>query len=215
MVEELNLTLQSSNEYSNKTWIFTTCYTENSPYEIEARNLRRSCRKVKAPLQVFSMPSLGDWLKNIRATNLIIARALKQTKKNIVWIDSDARVFQYPDLFDIFKSDIGLYMPKVRKGHNYWTEYATGTMFFKNNERVRLFWDDYCEQVKDMDIPAQAFLGGLLIKSKSIKLSPLPYNYCYIADPVPAHGLLETSKIVILQRKGMKRYAKSGFRSVI
>lgn len=125
---------------------------------------------------------------------------LRSIPTNILYVDADARIRQYPKLFDDFDGDIGVH---YRRGR----ELLSGTIFLRNNERVRMlvnFWQG--EQMlrpetwdqKTLDYVIQARAENL-----GVKVVDLPPSYTQIFDSMAHHGAP-----VIEHMQASRRYKK-------
>ena len=77
-------------------------YTEESPYqEITNKYLIASINKLekRIPLEIIRAQNFHHWGKNVAQKPFIILQLLDEGKDNIVFVDADATIEQYPQLF--------------------------------------------------------------------------------------------------------------------
>jgi hypothetical protein len=97
-------------------------------------------------------------------------------EENIVWLDADAVVQQYPALFDDMDADIAVHYKDGK-------ELLSGTMYFSNTEKARELlreWIALAETTKDVTQP-QSVLQELLRSGKYL-VHKLPAPYTLIFD---------------------------------
>ena len=117
-----------------KKYVVVSYYTINTPYEYEAANLRNSLEKLKVPYDIVGVPNLGDWQSNTRFKARFMQDMLKKHKgKSIVWVDSDAVIHSYPDLFDSYSCDVAVRWQDFRWRKN---ECLSGTIYLANNSQT-------------------------------------------------------------------------------
>jgi hypothetical protein len=137
-----------------------------------------------------AIDDLGSWRKNIHARIGILRNFLDEEQRDIVYIDADGAVQSYPTLFDNFKQDMGIvkidrskYWPNWKEYHPDRYEYLGGTMYFKNNERVRKMLDRW--EVLDAHTLIHAIEEH---KEKGLKVKLLPLTYTQIFDTMAEEG---------------------------
>ena len=116
-------------------------------YQWDAEQLTKSMVKLGIHnFEVDYKDRIGAWEQNTQMKAPFILEKLKQNDA-VVWTDADSRVRQIPSFFDIVTTDIAVfYLPKELAGEFKLPEHAciqgvdyylqSGTMYFKNNERV-------------------------------------------------------------------------------
>ena len=136
-VEEINLSKVQLNPITytkSKKYVVVSYYTINTPYEQEAAKLRNSLEKLKVPYDIVGVPNLGDWQLNTRFKAKFMQDMLRKHKeKNIVWVDSDAVIHSYPDLFDSYSCDVAVRWQDFRWRKN---ECLSGTIYLANNPQT-------------------------------------------------------------------------------
>ena len=81
-------------------------YTNDPYYRSCANNLRLSCEKLNIPIIIDNLEGLGSYWKNTLLKPSYILNKLKELKKDLIWIDVDTRINEYPDCFKIWECDI-------------------------------------------------------------------------------------------------------------
>jgi hypothetical protein len=116
-------------------------------YQWDAEQLMKSMNKLGITnYDVEYKDRIGAWEQNTQMKAPFILEKLKQNDA-VVWTDADSRVRQVPSFFDTITTDIGVfYLPKELAGGFTLPEHSiirdveyylqSGTMYFKNNERV-------------------------------------------------------------------------------
>lgn len=122
------------NKIKEKPYIIVSYYTTNTPYEKEADKLIKSLQLLRIPYDVVGVPNLGDWQSNTRFKAKFMQDMLIRHKgKSIVWVDSDAVVHSYPDLFDSYSCDVAVRWQDFRWRKN---ECLSGTIYLANNPQT-------------------------------------------------------------------------------
>ncbi len=166
--------------------IFISHFTENTPYQKEVLNLQRSLKKFNLDYHIEEIKSLGSWRANSNWCAWQVQAMLKRyPNKNILRVDCDAIIQQYPSLFleEDFNADIAAVIwknSKMRPGG----EFLGGTMFFANNKKVRWIVDGWVEDCKSFPDQRNGDMLCNLIQSYRDKLNfqKLPLSYCCIFD---------------------------------
>lgn len=76
--------------------LFVSYFTENTPYEALADQLRRSLDAFDLPHRIEPIPSRGSWVSNTGLKSNFIAKAWSESDRPICWIDADAEVLRPP-----------------------------------------------------------------------------------------------------------------------
>lgn len=101
--------------------------------------------------------------------------------RDIVWIDADAEVLRYPELFGNLPGNLGA---RIYRGQ----KLLTGTVYFKNTANVRSVVDEWIalnQQPQDRFRCQQEQMNLQEVIERSpgkVKFVNLPREYCYIFD---------------------------------
>ncbi len=127
--------------------------------------------------------SKGEWVKNASMKPEIIKEMmLKHKDRDILYLDVDAIVRQYPILFDSFSGDIGVHYKNER-------ELLSGTIFLKNISKVRLVIDEWANlQQRNPMQWDQKILQLVLDKQKNLNIINIPATYTQIFDTMKDVG---------------------------
>ena len=123
------------------------------------------------------------WISTCMQMPPFMFEQLQETDEDIVFLDSDARVRQYPVLFDTIEEDIAFHR---KDGF----EALCGTIYFKNNERVRKFFERWFVVQKELyphPLAAQISFDGIA-KEGIVSVFDLPPQYTQIFDSMSHHG---------------------------
>lgn len=176
-------------------------YTKGTGYEVEKERLRITARNFGYVVDFYEQENKGSWRKNIHDRIRILRHFLNKYSDDILYIDCDAEMAQYPILFDNWdKGDLGIVKIDRQKyfGANWnhqWKEqyeYLGGTMYFKNNQRIRNLLDLW----ERLDIPMDKPLSQLTLfyaleelkKENKLDVFELPPNYTQIFDTMADCG---------------------------
>jgi hypothetical protein len=80
---------------------FVSYYTDNGIYQELAKDLEKSLQKHSLKYTIALEENKGSWVKNCAIKSHFIKKMLETRNPNdcVVWIDSDAQIIKYPDLF--------------------------------------------------------------------------------------------------------------------
>lgn len=158
--------------------VFIGFYTVNTPYEEEAKGLRKSLEAFGLAHDIVPVEGRGSWVKNTQIKSEVIRDMLKKYDgRPIVYLDSDARVEQYPILFEEIDPEVEFAV------HLYGgREVASGTLYFSNSENCKELvrrWITKNEEITTWD---QKTLQDVLSTFLNLRWMVLPEEYCYIVD---------------------------------
>ena len=163
-----------------------TYYTKNTPYKEEALSLKKDCKQFGVPFSCAVVKSQGKWVENTMIKPKIILKGLSSSKHDcMIWIDADARLKSYPSLFDKL-DQLGVDFAVFQMGSK--SRITSGTIFMRNNKRVKAFIKDWMLLCKNTTIRLgdQHCLRDLInmggYNTHKIVYKPLPYSYCFIFD---------------------------------
>ena len=165
-----------------------TFYTTNTPYEAEAELLQQDCKRLNIPFRKAATTSTGRWVENTMLKPSIILSELLRAKDEfdcIVWVDADARINSYPQVFADYDKE-GIDFSVFQMGSR--SRITSGTIFMRNNSSVQNFLRDWCTEcyMSEERLGDQHSLRSLIRKKGyeryNINYKALPYSYCYIFD---------------------------------
>jgi hypothetical protein len=164
------------------SFIVTAYYTRNTLYEQKVQVFEASLQKFNIPYHIKAIENKGDWYKNTGYKPTFLKEMLKKFPMlSIVYVDVDAEFLRYPDLFETYDQDIGVYVfdRSCYKKSAHGFEVLSGTIFLKNNEKVYKIieqWENECKE--NPRIWDQRSLEKILNGNYSL----LPGEYCRIFD---------------------------------
>ena len=159
----------------------------------------------------------GSWLYNIAYKPEVILAKLTSSNDDVVWIDADASFEEKPELFEriLPEFDIAFYTLDWvswcgdKKGRQ---EVFNGTIFFRNNEKVKNFVRKWFYRTKNgLQIGEHEHFEDMANdKSSDLKIFPLPIEYAYIYSlPNGAPPLIKIDKPVIVHHQASRRYRRT------
>ena len=181
-------------------YIVVAYYTLNTSYADEMQHLMASLKKFNLPMDIVGIPSQGSWQANTEYKAYFVKQMLiRHYPKDILYLNADARVQQYPVLFDNVNFDLGVYYLNG--------ELISSTVYFANNAKVSVLvdmWIAYC--FRNPDRWDQQILQHVLNeKGKDLQLQVqiLPPTYCKIFDTMRS-----VENPVIEQFQASRRFKK-------
>jgi hypothetical protein len=180
-----------------------SCYTDDETYTPEAEALKSSMEELGlATEHVNIMPSQGSWERNCQYKPIFIKEKLLELDSPVVWVDADARILKYPDLFKDYPFDMGLFFPEKNK---MWKLILSGTMYFTPHKEVFSLLDGWISLNKinlswDQINLRMVTYGRSISRpclNYSITVGELPLEYCSTEgvradDPVIQHMQVST-----------------------
>ena len=91
---------------SDNNPILISYYTGDQYYERCSNNLKKSCDNLGIPIVIENIQSLGSYWKNTLQKPSFILKKMEEFKKDVIWIDVDTKINQYPECFKKWNSDI-------------------------------------------------------------------------------------------------------------
>lgn len=198
-------------------FIISAFCTEASPYElILSSQLLPSLNKLGLKYNIEVMENRGSWLRNVAQKPLTILHTMEKfLSYNVVALDSDCEVLEFPKLFTEIPEeyDIALHILDHDSwyGHtNHVKEILSGTVWIRNNEKMRQFVKEWYLLADTADIWEQKCLFKLLESKKDlIKIFELPIEYCYISSlPNNQSPLVTVNNPIIVHHQASRRYKK-------
>ena len=192
-------------------FIITSYYTLDTPYQQVAHDyLMPSVHKFNLESDIRGISSLGSWQANTSYKSQFILWMLEHHKKNVVFLDADAIINSYPQLFHEIPEEYNIAAHTLDRNLWYNREYLntryellTGTAFFRYSGKTLEIvkkWVDECKRTPQ--IWEQKILENI-IKNDDVNIFPLPISYCYIfslPDNSPPIVKCENPIIVHMQK---------------
>jgi hypothetical protein len=169
-----------------KELTFVSYYTEGYYKKIINKYLVPSLQKFNLTYHIEEKPNLHDWVKNGKYKTQYIFDMLLFNNTDIVWLDADAELFQFPRLFYSLSDDINIgvhYLDWQKFWHNSKgdrKELLAGTIYLKNSEKTLYIVDKWNKLNQSSLEWGQRILPSLLDKNSEIKTYELPIEYCQI-----------------------------------
>jgi hypothetical protein len=117
-------------------------YTENTPYEALAANLKKSLQHFGIAHHIEGIKDLGSWEKNTHHKAHFIKKCLTDRNQDLLCVDVDAVFKAYPDLIPTLDCDIAYRTENFRWRKD---EALSGTIFLRNNDKVKRLVDRWIE----------------------------------------------------------------------
>lgn len=179
--------------------IYVSMFTSGTPYEEEIKTLRKSFDSFGLPYELVGLKSQGSWEKNTQMKPQVIKGIMDKYNKDVVWIDADAEVLKYPDLFYDMNCDLGFHYIKE------WDEKMTGTMYFKNNMLVKEILNKWITLNSENNFPDGKNFQTIMDTPRGVKILDLPNEYIYISD----NPHLQCKEPVIKHNQASRRFKES------
>jgi len=165
-----------------ESFIIVGYFTRNTFYEEHVITLVKSLKKFGLFYYIEGIEDLGDWYKNVNYKPTFIKKMMNEfSEMNIVYVDCDAEILSYPELFEKIEDNIAVHLfdkshfSKRLAGF----EVLSGTIFLRNNDETYELvkrWEELCKEN-----PSQ-FDQKSLEKVLDGDFYHLPEEYCKIHD---------------------------------
>jgi hypothetical protein len=189
----------------NESWLAVAYFTRDQLYEKVIQNLYESFKKQGVAFDSYSFENPGSWLLGTRLKpGFILDMMRRHPDKNIVYIDADAVLNGYPDMFNHMRGDLAAY-------HHREKEYATGTLYFKNTARVQEFVQTWIGIQDAMpELPDGPCYNKALTMFSDLHLVKLPMTYCSIFDlpDAPADAVIVHNQASRRARAAEDKYVR-------
>lgn len=194
-------------------FIIVGYFSKDTMYEHHAQVFKRSLLKQKVLFYLHPIESLGSWYANTCHKPTFLLQMLESFKGlNVVYVDVDAELLRYPQLFHTIEGDVAVHNHDRQRTYRRTFndnrhEVLSGTIFLRNNERVK-------EIVKRWEARCKRFPEVWDQKSLEVALrgefTNLPIEYCkifdrmtWVTEPVIVH--YQASRV--LRRSGHRKDA--------
>jgi tetratricopeptide (TPR) repeat protein len=196
--DKLNLQKAKKNDL-----IYVSMYTHGTPYEQEVKVLDASLNKYKLFFEIVGIRPQGSWIKNTQMKPQIILDIMEKHNKDVVWVDADAEILSDPVFFSTIETDIAFHILTWYKDKpNEFHEMLVGTVFFRNNNKIRVLLRQWIALNKQVDRPDGETFQMLLQEDKYLTRTDLPAEYVRIFDSEQMEGI----KPIIVHNQASRRF---------
>ena len=164
-------------------------YFTPGPYEEVAHNyLMPSVQKLNLNSDIRRVDSRGSWNANTSYKSEFVLSMLEIHKSNVVFLDCDAIINSYPQLFHGIPEEFNIAAHILDRSAWYGSvrnpqyELLSGTAFFRYSlETLRIVekWVEECKRLHQ--VWEQQLLQKVLDETKT-RIFELPLSYCYIVS---------------------------------
>jgi len=165
-----------------KPWKVVAYHTDDDLYNEQTQKLKASLDTFNIDYKITCIPYLGGHRATVQQIPKLILKELDSTSDNLVYLDVDAVVRQYPILFDTIEEEFAVHY----KGEQ---ELLMGTMYFKNCDRTKSLVEKWivCEDKVKEKLSAQTSIPSA-IRLSNVSLYILPAPYTLIFDLMRKQG---------------------------
>lgn len=173
-----------------KPYIKAISYFSQDEYAAQAANLRMSCIKWSVEHEIVPKPPFQSWKHGVRHKPQFILDtmlAMAHTAfDGFLWLDADATIERKLPLDQLDGVQLGASYFQWSKGHP--VELLTGTMYFSNEEKTRIFVEEWVRNTAlvpfHQETPEQTGLLATLARGwgAQILFKDLGPEWTYIDD---------------------------------
>jgi hypothetical protein len=168
-------------------FIIASYYTIGTPYvDVCHAFLMPSVTELRLRTDIRGVTNLGSWQKNTSYKPEFIRLVMERHTEDIVFVDSDAEIIRYPELFNNIPEQYCIAAHILDR--NAWYGYAnlqkryellSGTLWIRNCAESRRVLDAWMDGCKATNMWEQKVLQQVL---EQLNITPyqLPLSYCYI-----------------------------------
>jgi len=190
-------------------------YATKGNYEKELNyHLKPSLEKFNIPYDIDIIEE-SNWHIATHYKATFIKKKLEQHKKPLVFLDVDAEILKYPELFNRISDEYDMSVHYLdldmqwRQTPGTRRDALSGTLYFNYNDKVLRFIDEWIKENEKSGIIEQKNMEHVLDKSE-LKILPLPYSYITIIthqDKIPIH-MIQKNEIYIIHHQASRRLKK-------
>lgn len=196
--------------------VFVSYYTEGDYEAVAERYLLPSLKKWKLLYEVQKIGDIGNWQLNTSYKSKFILEMLNKHKCPIVFLDADAEILKFPELFYKIsdKYDIGAHFLdwywrwRKEKG-NPKREFLSGTLYVPYKQKAIDLIKQFEKEVKEHpNIWEQKAMQRVIERRKDLLIYDIPYSYITFPsqnEALPVH-MIEESEIHILHHQVSRKY---------
>ena len=154
-------------------------HTPDPLYTAAADRLRDSLKKFNLKYEVMCCPSRGSWLDNCNYKANFIYVMLRSYARDILWLDADAEVVAYPELFEQITEDVAAV---IHREH----ELLGSTIYFRNGMEAEKLCEAWVLANKahpgQWDQVNLKMVLNMEPYKDMVKFRALPHSYAQIFD---------------------------------
>ena len=177
---------------------YTKGYTDTAMEMID------NLTKMNIKHDICSVDDLGNWDKNTKFKPIFIKSMLEKHNKPVVYLDVDARIYRFPEIFNTINEDIGIHWIKRKSGRK---EFLSGTVYFNNTLGARKLLDKWEEDCLVPNEQNDQNILGNIIATEDIGFYELPMEYCMVYNH-PSHRKCKDPLIVHYQASRRLKYKR-------
>lgn len=202
-------------------FVIVSFYTVGTSYERIVTRLIGSLRQFGIDYDINGIRPRKSWEENCSYKAELVKSMFEKHTRPIVWVDADAKVIQYPVLFDTLSApaknptDLAVYYPRYKHpiGQKL-TPLMSGTVFFGKTEAARRIidrWYKLCQsEPRTWD---QVHLNTAIEKTRlecEVRVVELPPTYVQIHDLMRKCGkpVIEHYQESRVTRKGINQQCR-------
>lgn len=171
----------------NKNFVIVSFYTPE--YSIEAIKLLDSLERYSLFYDIQRVDSKKSWIENVNYKSQFCKEMLDYYYDiPVVWVDCDAEVQHYPELFHRIDADIGVYF-RNRYGASH--ELLSGTIYFGNtavSKDIVAKWCDFCKR-NPTRWDQRSLQEVLELEKERVRIFEIPPSYVRIFDAHDMQGI--------------------------
>lgn len=185
-------------------------YYSRDAYEAEAMKLRESAHKYSVEIDMLPMPPFGSWEQGVMFKPQYIANKLLEIKglgyDGLLWTDADSVFVRKVPWSELEGAQLGY--TRFQWSPNHKNEILTGTMYFANDDKVRVLVDEWVRMTpnfKSSFTPEQDAFAVLMDRWKGLVfVKNLSSEWATINDP-EAKKLYDPKSIPIVMHNQFSR----------
>lgn len=197
------------------SWIITSYFTEGFYEKVAEEHLIRSCRRLGLPHYIVKVKSKGDWIQNTNIKAVFVRDMMRKfPDRDIVFLDVDAEVKEYPSLFDQIEGyDMACHYLDFGRWYNVREkmgvkELLSGTLLFKHTpkaEEVISAWISGLGRIWEQKVLQS------VVESLKPRVYELPLEYCYISSlPNGQEPYIKVERPVIVHHQKSREIRRRG-----
>jgi hypothetical protein len=154
--------------------------------EVAHTYLMPSIQNFHLKSDVRRIDSRGSWQKNTSYKAEFVLQMLEMHKTNVVFLDCDATICSYPQLFHEIPEEFNIACHILDRNKWYGREYLnryellSGTALFRYCPEVLKVVEKWCEECKRLYQVWEQQLLQKVLEENNVKVYNLPISYAYI-----------------------------------